>query len=203
MFVVSRDDREGPVGRTTLLLVAGALVLGGIAAFLGLSQNTAIERVAERFSDLGSERAEIWQDSWFALKQYWPAGFGMGGFEPAMFPAERLEFLGPAVPNRAHNDCLEIGIEAGLLGYAMVAAAAAAVLAMAARAWRDPAMRSQIVFGLSVLLLIALHSVVDYPLRSMAVACLSGVAGGLLVRVRPSKRRSKEYRRAQDVRGLA
>ena len=80
-----------------------------------------------------------------------------------MFPAERLEYLNDRVPNRAHNDFLEIGIEAGMLGYAMVVAAVIAVLALALRAWREPRMRGQIVFGLSVLLLIALHSVVDYP----------------------------------------
>jgi hypothetical protein len=43
-----------------------------------------------------------------------------GGFEPAMLAAERLEYLEAVVLNRANNDWLEIGIEAGLLGYAMV-----------------------------------------------------------------------------------
>jgi O-antigen ligase len=203
IFVVSRDVETGTLSRKALLLLAAAVLLGGAAAFAALSQNTAIERVAERFSDLGNERGEVWEDSWFALKQYWPVGFGIGGFEPAMLPAERLEYLDPLAPNRAHNDYLEIGIEAGILGYAMVVAAAMAVLAVAARAWRERRMRGQIVFGLTVLLLIAFHSVVDYPLRSMAVACLSGVAGGLLVRTRVSSHRSKEFKRAKQARGLA
>jgi O-antigen ligase len=163
-YRVSRAE-TGAAGWTKLsvLLLVVALLVAAAAAFFALSQNTQIARLTERFSDLGDERTEIWQDSWFALKQYWPVGFGLGGFEPAMFPAERLEYLDALVPNRAHNDFLEIGIEAGMLGYAMIVAAAVAVMALALRAWREPRLRGQIVFGLSVLLLIALHSVVDYP----------------------------------------
>jgi O-antigen ligase len=202
-FSVSRSRSRGSASRTTLILLAAALLVGCIAAFAALSQSTAIARVTERFSDLGNSRGQVWEDSWFALKQYWPVGFGMGGFEPAMFPAEQLAYLDPLVPNRAHNDFLEIGIEAGLLGYAMVVAAALAVFVLAGRAWREPGMRGQIVVGLTTLLLITLHSVVDYPLRSMAVACLSGVAGGLLVKGRTGHLRSREPRRAKDVRGYA
>ena len=202
-FSVSRSRSRGGVSRITVILLAAGLLVGLVAAFTALSQNTAIARVTERFSDLGSSRTQIWEDSWFALKQYWPVGFGMGGFEPAMFPAEQLEYLDSLVPNRAHNDFLEIGIEAGMLGYAMVLAAAFAVVGLALRAWREPGMRGQVVVGLTTLLLITLHSVVDYPLRSMAVACLSGVAGGLLVKGRTAQHRSRESRRAKDVRGYA
>ena len=198
--------------RVTVLLLIGLLFIGGAGSFVALTQNAELSRLTERFSDLGDSRDEVWQDSWFALKEYWPAGFGIGGFEPAMFPAERLEYLNDRVPNRAHNDFLEIGIEAGMLGYAMVVAAVIAAIALALRAWREPRVRGQIVFGLSVLVLIALHSVVDYPLRSLTVACLCGAAGGLLVKARMPRNRSKESgrssrpkgsRRVEQVRGLA
>lgn len=187
IFLAARNVSAVP--RTTFLLLLVGIIVVGVAAFAGLYQNAAIVRVTERFSDLHSTRTDVWEDSWFALKQYWPVGFGMGGFEPAMFPAEQLEYLDPLVPNRAHNDFLEIGIEAGILGYVAVSTAVATVIVLASRAWREPSMRGDIVFGLSSLLLIALHSVVDYPLRSMAVACLSGVAGGLVVREFSAKKR--------------
>jgi O-antigen ligase len=200
----SRDGDPRPFSSVAVVPFILLLLIGCLAAFVALSQNTELARVAQRFSEIGDNRREIWQDSWFALKQYWPVGFGMGGFEPAMFPAERLEFLGPLVPNRAHNDYLEIGIEAGILGYAVLAAVAAACLALAWRAWlKVPRMRGQVAFGLTVLILIALHSVVDYPVRSMAVACLSGVAAGLLVKTRVPKHRSKGCQRAEQVRGMA
>jgi O-antigen ligase len=93
------------------------------------------------------------------------------------------------VPNRAHNDYLEIGLEAGLLGYLAVVASTIVIVAMFWRSWRAvQAMHSQLVFGAAVLLLIALHSVVDYPLRSMAIACLVGLASGMLARTPESVR---------------
>jgi O-antigen ligase len=203
MFWVSRARGGVGVSKAAVILLGAGLLIGCIAAFAALSQNTAIARVTERFSDLGSSRSRVWEDSWYALKEYWPAGFGMGGFEPAMFPAEQLEYLDPLVPNRAHNDFLEIGVEAGILGYSLIVAATFAVIALALRSWHDRNMRSQIIFGLSTVLLIALHSVVDYPLRSMAVACLSGVAGGVLVKGRESQHRPRESRRTKDARGYA
>jgi VIT1/CCC1 family predicted Fe2+/Mn2+ transporter len=52
---------------------------------------------------------------------------------------------------------------------------------MAYRSWqRQAKFRSQILFAAGVLIIITLHSLVDYPLRSMALACLAGVAGGML-----------------------
>jgi O-antigen ligase len=203
MYWVSRRPDSGNFSRRTVILLIAVLAIGGAAAFAALAQNTAISRVTERFSDLGSSRTQVWEDSWFALQQYWPVGFGMGGFEPAMLPAERLEYLNAQIPNRAHNDFLEIGIEAGILGYVLLVAAVLTVITLVLRSWGEPRMRGQIVFGLSVLLLIALHSVVDYPLRSMAVACLSGVAGGLLVKARVTTHRSKKSKRSEDKRGLA
>jgi O-antigen ligase len=180
------------------------VVAAGLAIVYVTLSGTALFNVVARFSATDASRPAIWKDTWFALKEYWPVGFGMGGFEPAMLPAERLEVLTPSVPNRAHNDFLEIGLEAGLLGYAMVVAAIGLCLAMALRGWRAvPDMRRQIVFGLGVLIVIALHSVVDYPLRSMAVASLAGVAGGMLVRNRAAANRQAAFGTPEEVKVLA
>jgi O-antigen ligase len=202
MLFIGRATPRAPSLRGAVLLLGGLATTG--AVFLLLSRTTAIGRVAARFADLQSSRTELWQDTLFALRQYWPVGFGMGGFEPAMLPAERLEVLDTALPNRAHNDFLEIGLEAGLLGYAMVALAGLLCVFLAWRAWREvPAMRRQIVFGMSVLLILALHSIVDYPLRSMAVASLAGIAAGMLVNNRASIIPSVSVGAPVEVKGLA
>jgi O-antigen ligase len=187
-----------------IVVLAIALALGVVVVFGALTEQSALVRVAERFSDFGQSRANLWEDAWFALRQYWPVGFGMGGFEPAMLPAERLEFLDASLPNRAHNDFLELGLEAGLLGYVMVAAAVTTCIAMACRAWRDGTeMRGHVVFAMAVLLSVALHSVVDYPLRSMAVACLAGVAGGFLARRTSPARHAASFEAGELVKGQA
>jgi len=204
VFAFSRDTAR-PLSRSFGLISLVVVLVAGLSlAFLILSDVSAVSRVTARFADMDSPRSEIWKDTWFALKQYWPVGFGLGGFEPAMLPAERLEVLVPAIPNRAHNDFLEIGLEAGFLGYAIVLAAGAVSIGLAWRSWRAAAeMRPQVIFGLGVLLVLALHSIVDYPLRSMALACLSGVAAGVLVRNRVSVDRPVALGRVNDLKGFA
>jgi O-antigen ligase len=202
ILLAGRTPSHGLSLTRVILLLCAALLAGLV--FLVLSETTAIGRVGARFSDGQSVRIEIWKDTLFALKQYWPVGFGMGGFEPAMLPAERLEVLDPSIPNRAHNDFLEIGLEAGVLGYAMVAVIVILCISLAWRSWRQaPGMRRQIIFGLGVLMVIALHSVVDYPLRSMAVASLAGVAAGMLVINRASTIRTVSLKAPVEMKGLA
>jgi hypothetical protein len=184
--VVAVEIRSAGVGK--VLVGAWVLPLTALVAIIvyaGISQNTAVGRVAQRFSDVENPRAEVWQDARYILAESWPAGVGIGGFVPAIAAAERLEAVDEGVPNRAHDDYLEIGLEAGFLGYGIVAIAAIICLTMTWIKWRDdPTTRGQALFGTTVLSLIAFHSVVDYPLRSMAVACLAGVAGGMLARTR-------------------
>jgi O-antigen ligase len=159
------------------------IILALSLAFWLLAGSTAISRVAARFAEFDTERSDIWQAAVFVLKEYWPVGFGMGGFEPAIIPAEQLDYLTFQIPNRAHNEYLEIGIEAGTFGYLIILIAAGILTRMAFSAWRlHASMRRHVIFSVGVLLLVALHSAVDYPLRSMAISCLAGVAVGMLAR---------------------
>jgi hypothetical protein len=53
---------------------------------------------------------------------------------------------------------------------------------MAVTAWKNATLadRPQLLFAIAALSVIALHSIVDYPLRSMALAHMSAIAGGIL-----------------------
>jgi len=189
VLLLARQQSAGASSWRPVLVAIVVVALLGLV-FALLARFTALGQVSARFAEKES-RTEIWKDAWFALKQYWPTGFGMGGFEPAILPAERLEVLGPQIPNRAHNDYLEIGLEAGVLGVAMVVMAAVVCLSMLWRSWRRaPAQRQQVIFGTGALLVIALHSVVDYP----------GVGEAELSRSAPAARRvtagGRSFRRA-------
>lgn len=168
--------------RAALLVAALGLCTTGASA-LYMSGNAAIARVASRFLVSRDFRPELWADTQFAIGQYWPAGSGIGTFVPVMVAVERLEVVDPTMPNRAHNDYLEYVLEGGLPGIAIALTVAAIVAWMAVRAWRDQASprRAQIGFALFSLAVIALHSLVDYPLRSMALACIAAVATGLMM----------------------
>lgn len=166
----------------TLSLAGAVAVLTGLAALALLRGNRALGKVADRFAPGADFRAELWQDTQFAIGQYWPIGSGLGTFRPAFIAAERLEVVDATQPVRAHNDYLELALEGGLVGLALLAASAIVVLFMAMRAWRgrSDATAPLVCFSLAALSIVALHSIVDYPMRSMALACLAGCAVGLL-----------------------
>ena len=168
-------------GRAALLGL-GAVLAAGAAGFLVLRQTAAVGRSLERFASERDFRWELWQDTQYAIMQYWPFGSGTGSFKSVITAAERLEVVDPTSPVRAHNDYLELTLEAGVFGLMVLFFAVIWLGWMAIDAWRrgNPATRPQIVFAFAVMTIIALHSLVDYPLRSMALACLAGVAAGLL-----------------------
>ncbi|MBO9602137.1 MAG: O-antigen ligase family protein [Novosphingobium sp.] len=179
--ILAQDpDRRwgGSLGRVAgagLALLAAGLVL--------LQSNARLQAVAARFGLQHEGRAELWSDSGYVVAQYWPFGSGMGTFMANFIAAEPLEVVDATVPNRAHNDFLELTIEAGAFGIAALAVVIALLLAMAFLAWRRrPQDRAQVLFGVAVLLVIGLHSLVDYPLRSMALACLAALGAAMFAR---------------------
>jgi O-antigen ligase len=182
LIIVPTRDSDESRSLGSLLALAALPVLAGLAVLgTAVAGSIPVGRALARFGETGDPRIDLWQDTMFAISQYWPAGVGMGGFGPTILAAERLEFVNRTFPNRAHNDYLEIGLESGLFGYLAVSAAGALVIAMAIRSWRAlPAMRRQILFGLGALMIVGLHSAVDYPLRSMALASLAGIAAGMV-----------------------
>jgi O-antigen ligase len=171
------------LGRWRWLPVVLVVVsVGIVAGSLLLHDSTQLGKVASRFVQTGDERTELWRDAWYAIHQSWPFGVGMGGAQSALIGAERLEVLDPFLPNRVHNDYLEIVLEAGVVGVALLAAIVLVLARQAWRGWReDPESHPQTALGIAILLIIGLHSVVDYPLRSMSLSCLAGLAAGLLV----------------------
>ena len=164
--------------------IAGGLGLAG----WGLAQFPVINAVINRFS-LGDEaRFQVWANTLYALRQSWPAGTGIGSF-PIVFPTvETLEMLIPENTPRAHNDWLEWGMEAGIAGVIVIAIMAALLLWRTQAAWResraadaDPARRAQVLFACGVMLHIALHAIVDFPVRIMSLAGLVAIGAAFLM----------------------
>lgn len=169
--------------RLRLLPVIAALGAIPVVAFAAWQTgNTALGAVAARFVQADVSRLELWRDGWFAMTEAWPFGVGVGGAQPAMIAAERLEVLDQSFPNRVHNDYLEFALEGGLLAIAILLAIFALLVAAAWRSWRErPDERHLTTLGIVILAVAAAHSLVDYPLRSMALACLIATGAGLLM----------------------
>lgn len=180
--------------RWLVALAAGGLAALGTIGWL-LSAHPLAQRVLNRFAAGDEPRPELWTDTAYAIGQTWPVGGGLGSFVPLFVAAERLEVVDASHPNRAHNDFLELALEAGLPGLVLLAAVALALTWRLTRRLRaDPPReeRAQLVFAGATLALLAAHSIVDYPLRSMALATLAGFAAGVILGpVSPSGSRAR------------
>lgn len=172
-----------PVGRKAMLGTIAALPLVVLLALVAARSNPTLAAVAERFAFVRELRPELWRDALVVVREHFPTGVGMGNFVPALLTNERLEVVRPFMPNRAHNDYLELLAEAGIAGIAAICVASWLILREAWRALRDPARSSGglALFAIGALTVFALHSVVDYPLRSMSMACLGAVCAALLM----------------------
>lgn len=162
------------------LVGVGALILA-IAASQGLGD--ALDRLATRFGQDEDSRFEFWPVAVAVAQTWFPWGSGIGTFETAFRAGEPLAIVGSHFVNHAHNDYLEIAIEAGLAGIMLVAGFILWLLTAGWKAWRNP-MRDDTDLharmAAASLVLLLLHSLVDYPLRTLAMATVFGLMAGLL-----------------------
>jgi O-antigen ligase len=157
--------------------------LATVAAGWWWRTTPAIARVLVRFDFAGEFRPELWRDAWHAAGYYWPVGSGLGTFLPAVLPAERLEVVDQTLPNRAHNELIELMLEGGLPLLACWLAIAAIVLwrLRHALAPESGLPRPLGLLAAAIIVIAGLHSLVDYPLRSMAMAGLVAMAAGIIL----------------------
>jgi O-antigen ligase len=161
--------------RIALAAAAGAVLIA--AGLVALSKGTRL--TLQRFDTMSDLRLEFWSDAWFAARQYFPWGSGIGTFDPVYRSIENLNQVGPAYVNLAHNDYLQILIEAGLWGCILICFFLGLFGWLAVR--RIDA-RFSIVrrAAASSILILLLHSAVDYPLRMLSLLTLAGFLGALL-----------------------
>lgn len=170
-------------GVRRVALAAAVLALVGLGALVLLVDNAVIAGVVARFDFDRELRPELWHDSLYAARQLFPFGAGTGNFVPPVLAGERLEVVWERYPNAAHNELLEVAVESGLLGLAMLAAVLVVMVRAAIGALRrhEPGDPGLALFAVASLLVLTLHSMVDYPFRSMAIASLGAVCAGLVM----------------------
>lgn len=158
-------------GRPKLWQVAIPATLVAIGVAIGLT-NQRVGQTLSRFGNLEDQRFSIWTDSIAAIERFFPFGSGMGSFDEVFQNFESLETLVPAMARRAHNDFLEIGLEAGVFGLALVAGWALWLgWTWGRRRGEDGTAQRD---GAALALVsIAAQSCVDYPLRNEAILCVA------------------------------
>ena len=161
--------------------VGGALVIGAVLLF-------GLRPILDRFASEGAEpRFTGWPLVLDAIQRFLPLGSGVGSFQTVYMAAEPLNDVSPIYFNHAHNDYLELLLETGLVGAALFALFAVWLLARIVRIWTSQGDDIGPACTLVILLLMA-HSLVEYPLRTEALAVLFAFASSTIAVWRPETR---------------
>lgn len=172
--------RLQPKTNKSLLPVFGITVLiSVIFATIYFSRAEAIERVFSE-PDSGNNRADFWSSGLQMFWQYFPFGFGPGGFVPAFQMNEPLDLLSNEYLNRLHNDWLEIALTFGVPGVLLMVTGIFYYLYRSFVLWMHlDGSRSGVAFGRMasiIISIIAVASLSDYPMRTPAIAGLASLA---------------------------
>lgn len=164
--------------------VRAAVLIGAVGAAIALVGFFALSPLMDRFdSATGEGRLENWPIVLEAAASYLPLGSGLGSFDLVFRSVEPLDTLDPTYFNEAHNEYLQIWLEAGWLGAGLLLAILAWAARLAIQAWRVREPRQDTNFaraGSISLVAVALHSVVDYPLRTETILCVFALGLALL-----------------------
>ncbi|MBX7540827.1 O-antigen ligase family protein [Qipengyuania sphaerica] len=160
----------------TYIAGLGAAVIGGLTLLLTSSR---AQDLILRFGDLEDSRPQIWADTMYSIERFFPLGSGTGTFNEVFQLDESLEYLLPTIAGRAHNEYLEVGVESGIIGWVLIGAWLIWMLWSTWRSWRIQPSVATLAVPLA-LLTIALQSILDYPLRNVALLCLAGLLVAVL-----------------------
>lgn len=174
--------------------------LGAVAA--GLVLTTALVARASSLQRLftpggaGGEdlRLRVWGPIVEAAWTYFPVGSGIGSFVEVYKVIEPDENLSPLYLNHAHNDWLEMMLTGGVPAILILALAAwflgRAIYRTFVIARRDQSSEAVTArLGAAIIIILALGSAYDYPLRVPSLACLFAIAVVWLVRRHDSLKR--------------
>lgn len=174
-WIAAGRGRPGPA-----LLVLG----GAVGAALTAVAVLALPPILARFDTEGAPEArfERWPLVAEAAQTYLPLGSGLGSFDAVYRSVEPLEELDSTYFNQAHNEYLETWLETGWLGIGLILVFLVWFARRSWTAWKAPPSREGDLqraasIGLGVLLL---HSIADYPLRTITLAVLFSLCCGLL-----------------------
>lgn len=116
-----------------------------------------------------------------AAAAYFPLGSGFGSFT-RVYPAQEDPALATGTfVNHAHNDYLELLLEGGVAGLAMLAAFLIWWGRQSVAMWRDRGAGAALARAGSIAVAVLMaHSFVDYPIRTAAIAAVAAFACALM-----------------------
>lgn len=182
--------RQRPAVRRALVVVT---VLASVAALVAIVVGPfGNNLIGHQTKNVESSRQTSFALTLRAAAHYLPVGSGTGSFVPVYHTVEPLELVTGTYMNHAHSDWLELLLETGLAGYALIAAFLVWWAGRLRAIWRaeepDVFAKAAAIATAAVML----HSIVDYPLRTAAIEAAFAVSLGLMAGARPFVRRSRQ-----------
>ncbi len=166
-----KPDLRWLLGILAILFLAGLTVI--------MSRAEALQRIMAS-DQLGESRFLAWQPIAQMAWKYFPFGSGIGSLVEIYQIDENYELLDFAYLNHAHNDWLEVYLTAGFSGLILLGLAFVALTRGALAALRVPLAAGRAVsfarLGATTILILALGSIGDYPLRAPSLACVFVIA---------------------------
>jgi O-antigen ligase len=197
-IIVLDAARASRGSRRAFALVA---ILSGLAAI-----QVGLWGVLERFNADPFEdgRIVVQTTTWQAAEDSLPWGTGMGTFRRVYEQREPLESVMNAWVNRAHNDWLEFRLEAGWPGTLLLCAwigwwiVALRRRGAGSRAESDPRMALLQRLAVVAIIAVALHSLVDFPMRTTAIFTIVAALVAVSVSRDPGLTTDPRGRREQE-----
>ncbi len=141
----------------------------------------------------GDLRSVIFANTMRAISDNWLAGTGLGSFVLIYPSYEAREQVLQTYINHAHNDYMELVLETGIFGIVLIVGYYAVIL--------RNFMHSRLAEAAFIsIMAVSLHSLVDYPLRTMAIAVPFALLSAIILSTKPhilDQRREMERQEAQ------
>jgi O-antigen ligase len=179
----------GRRGRVTLGVVLVASIIIAFAALVVFTSPRLSGLGMTSFDDEPASRIGISRVGTEILSEHWRFGTGLGTFEDVFGVYEDASSVSKTYVAHAHNDYLEWLIETGLAGGVLLGLVLAWFVFHFLRVWtfsRQAGLTLRRAAAIACLVPV-LHSLVDYPLRTPAIASVAGMC--IAIMVMPHRRR--------------
>lgn len=172
----------------------GLGVVGIGAMMLAIHGGVFVAFERFRADPIDERRVEMQSNAIAVATELWPFGSGFGTFSRVYEQREPADQIANTFVNRAHNDWIEIVVEAGIFAVVL------AVAWILWWAWRLLCVPARCVDGESLtdarllraacvvgVLAVAVHSAVDFPMRTLAIATVVAALFALSAGRQPSR----------------
>jgi O-antigen ligase len=199
-LLIYRRAAYGRITRGWAAAFAGIFVLFVALAVSGpLDQ----EKFATKFAEQPASRRDMAEITAKAATAFFPVGSGLGSFQDVYRTFDEPDRISFEYINHAHNDYVEIALELGLVGILLILGFVGWWVFVSVQVWRSDEEGANLArAGTVIIAVVLLHSIVDYPIRTSAIASLVAMGCAMMIRPWVHPKRARETQPSEEGGGL-